>query len=75
MPRDIDDHTRRRDREREHSEISSDERRDRDGRDPGMSGSELSDRDMGSSGMRREHDDRRSSRDDADDEDIQAGYR
>jgi hypothetical protein len=68
MPRDIDDQTRRRDRERAHGEISSDEMRD-----PDMSGSDMSDPDMGSSGTRREHDEKRSSWDD--DEEDRQGYR
>ncbi|WP_055492228.1 hypothetical protein [Streptomyces sp. TP-A0356] len=75
MPRDIDDHQmRRRDREREHGEITGDEMRDRDGHDPDMSGSGMSDPDTGSAGMRREHGDRRSSWDD-DEDDMQEGYR
>ncbi|MFC3573551.1 hypothetical protein ACFOZ0_09765 [Streptomyces yaanensis] len=69
MPRDIDDQVRRRDRDRDRGEITSDEIRDRDRRDPDKNGSEISD-----PATRREHPERRSSWDD-DDEDMQEGYR
>ncbi|MEU6094389.1 hypothetical protein [Streptomyces sp. NPDC047079] len=68
MPRDIDDQIRRRDREREHGEITGEDRRDRD-HDPDMSGSDLADGDVEGSGLRRERDERRSSWDE-DDEDL-----
>jgi hypothetical protein len=74
MPRDIDDQMRRPKRDREPGETSSDEMRDRDRRDPGMSGSDLPDPDTGRSGARREHEDRRSSWDD-DEDDVSEGYR
>ncbi|MCW7941780.1 hypothetical protein AAW14_06835 [Streptomyces hygroscopicus] len=70
MPRDIDDHQmRRRDRDREHGEITGEEIRDRDRQDPDMSGSDVSDPDT-----RRNGSDRRSSWDD-DEDDMQEGYR
>jgi hypothetical protein len=69
MPRDIDDQTHRRDREREHGEISGEEKRDRERRDPEMNGSHMSDPDM-----RRDRNDRRASWDD-DEDDMQEGYR
>jgi hypothetical protein len=76
MPRDIDDKTRRPDRDRERGEITGEEIRDRNRRDPDMSGSDLSDRDMGGSGARREREDRRSSWDeDENEQDRREGYR
>jgi hypothetical protein len=74
MPRDIDDQMRRRNRERSYGEITGDEMRDRDRRDSDVNGSDITDPDVGRSGMRRERDERRSPRDE-DDEDMQAGYR
>ncbi|MER6125008.1 hypothetical protein ABT173_20680 [Streptomyces sp. NPDC001795] len=67
MPRDIDDHVRRRDREQ--GEVSTEETRKRDRRDTGAGGSDVSD-----PGVQRERHDRRTSWDD-DDEDMQHGYR
>ncbi|MFF4957892.1 hypothetical protein [Streptomyces sp. NPDC001222] len=69
MPRDIDDQIRRRDREREHGEITGEDRRDRSRRDPDMSGSGRADGDVEGAGLRRERDDNRSSWDE-DDEDL-----
>ncbi|MGW1157446.1 hypothetical protein ACWD48_04215 [Streptomyces sp. NPDC002519] len=70
MPRDIDDQNRRRDREREHGEITGEDRRDRNGRDPDMSGSDRADGDVEGSGRRRERDERRSSWDEDEDENL-----
>ncbi|MEV6022867.1 hypothetical protein [Streptomyces sp. NPDC052036] len=70
MPRDIDDQIRRRDREREHGEITGEDRRDRSRRDPDMSGSGGADGDVEGAGLRREHDDDNRSSWDEDDEDL-----
>ena len=56
-------------------EITGDEMRDGDRRDPRVRESDRSDRDMGRPGVHHERDDRRPSRNDADDEDVRAGYR